>query len=256
MARSWLRDGTPVALFLLLSAVIPISRFYGQDKPEIAPPAKSDSYAEDEKGRKIRVQQREVPGTNFKIAGVDLAASGDFFNQVFGILGDFDIAESGDASTALREACYRSVGDADPTILILGEGEVDQSFTLSSDGSAWKWKSPCRKTSKITRDLPTASGLRLGQTQEQVIAVLGLPTRRSRNFKNGWDDLAYELEAKKRMSSKELAPYLQDALKEHPNLDQRNWIKEYGFYDLSVSIEAKFLNDKLTTLKVDWSETY
>jgi hypothetical protein len=73
MARSWHRDGAPpAALFFLLSAVIPIARFYGQDKPVIAPPAKSDSYAEDEKGRKIRVQEREIAGTNFRIAGVDL----------------------------------------------------------------------------------------------------------------------------------------------------------------------------------------
>ena len=58
------------------------------------------------------------------------------------------------------------------------------------------------------------------------------------------------------MSSKELAPYLQEALRADPKLDQRNWIKDYGFYVLEVSLDAKFTGNELMKLRVSWSETY
>ena len=242
--------------FLCIVMAIPIVRLYGQDRPQVAPPAKSDSYATDDHGRKIRVQHREIAAANFQIAGVDLAFRGDFFPHIFKLLGKFTTVASGDASTALEEACYRSAEESDNTHLIFGEGEVDRSFILSSDSSAWKWKSPCNRSTKISRVLATSSGLHLGQTQEQVIAILGLPTERVRNIKYGRDELIYELEAKKKMSAHDLAPYLQDELKRYPNLDQRTWIQNYGFYDLSVSVHAKFTNNSLTKLIISWSETY
>ncbi len=243
-------------LFLCLLTPVSVVRLYGQDKPQVAPPAKSDSYATNEHGGKIRIQHREVAGANFQIAGVDLTARGDFFTRVFGVLGKVTTVWSGDGADSNHEACYRPVEENDRTHLIFGEGEVDESFTLSSDGSSWKWKTPCKRSSRITRSLASASGLRLGQTQEQVIAILGLPTSRSRNLQNGRDELVYELESKRDMSSRELAPILEDELKRHPNLDQRAFIKNYGFYSIEVSIHAKFVNVALTNLTVSWSEQY
>src|SRR5579863_1727806 len=108
MARSCVRNRSSIALFLLISTAIPVARFYGQDKPEVAPPSKSDSYAEDEKGRRFRVQQRDIAGTNFRIAGVDLAATGDFFTQVKGVLGKTGDEASGDAGDFNAEVCYQS----------------------------------------------------------------------------------------------------------------------------------------------------
>jgi hypothetical protein len=256
MVRPRLNGRNNAALFLCLYTVIPIVSLYGQGKLQVAPPAKTDSYGEDDYGRKIRIQNREVARTNYQIDGVDLAARGDFFTRVFGVLGKFNTVASGDASTALEEACYRSAEENDNTYLIFGEGEVDRSFILTSDSSVWKWKIPCKRSLKISRNLATASGLHLGQTQEQVIAILGLPTRHNRNVKNGLDDLVYELEAKKKMSSRDLAPYLQDELKQYPNLNQKTWIENNGYYSLWVSIHAKFINDALANLKILWSETY
>jgi hypothetical protein len=242
------------ALFLCVFVAIPMIRVKGQEKLQVAPPAKSDSYAEDENGRKTRIQHREVPATNFQIAGVDLAFKGDFFPHTFRLLGRFTTVGSGDASTGLEEACYRSAEESDNTYLIFGEGEVDRSFTLSSDASAWKWKTPCKSSSKISRSLATSSGLHLGQTQEQVIAILGLPTRRSKNVKSGRDDLVYNLEAKKKMAPEELALLLKDELKRHPDLDQPAYIKNYGFDSFEVYIRATFVGDALTRLEVSWSE--
>jgi hypothetical protein len=241
------------ALSLCLFMATPVVRLYGQDKPHVAPPAKSDSFATDDSGKKTRVQHREVAGTNFQIAGVDLTANEDFQTQVAKVLGKVTTVWSGDASTGLEEACYRSAKVNDSTHLIFGQGEVDQSFILSSDGSAWKWKAPCKPSLKITRGLATASGLHLGQTQEQVIAILGLPTRRSQNAKNERDDLEYSLEAYKRMSARELAPLLQNELKEYSKQELREWINKHGYY-LEVYIHAKFIKDSLTNLEVSWSK--
>ncbi len=243
MVRPRFNRRNTAALFLCIFTAIPIVRLYGQDKPLVAPPNKSDSFSTAENGKKFRVQHREVARTNFQIAGVDLAAKGDFFQQVFRWIGKVTTAESGDAGTSLSEACYRSADANDSTHLIFIEGEVAQSFTLSSDGSVWKWKTPCKRSPKITCSLATASGLHLGQTQEQVITILGLPTTHSRNIKNGRDNLEYVLKARKKLDPQERAQHMKE------------FYESVDFYDLSVWIRAKFINNALIKLEVTWIAT-
>ena len=240
------------ALILGILIAIPAARFYGQNKPQVAPPAKSDSFVQEENAAEIRVQQREIPGTNFRIAGIDLAAPGDFFDQVMGVLGKTVDEASGD-DVAIDEICYRSVEQRDTTHLVFGQGDSEQYFILSSDGSAWIWMIPCKQTPKVTGNLATASGLHLGQTQEQVIAILGLPTSHDRNLKSGMDEMRYNLESEKKLSPQELAPSLQDELKLNPKLDQQAWIKNNACYTLWVSVDAKFKNDHLISLKMLWT---
>jgi hypothetical protein len=253
MLKLILTKRNTVSVLLCIYTTIPIVRLYGQEKPQVAPPAKSDSFATDERGKRFRVQHCEVAGNNFQIAGVDLTADEDFQTQVAKVFGKVTTVWSGDGAESDNESCYQTANASDTTHIIFGQGEVDQSFILSSDGSAWKWKTPCKRSTKITRSLATASGLHLGQTQEQLIAILGLPTRRSQNVKNGRDDLEYSLEAHKRMSAKELAPLLQNELKEYSKQELREWINKHG-YDLEVYIHAKFMNDSLIYLEVSWSK--
>ena len=240
------------ALILGILIAIPIARSYGQGKPQVAPSTKSDSIDTDENGNHVRVQQREIPGTNFRIAGVDLAASGDFFDQVMGVLGK--TGDQGvDDDDFKDEICYRSVAQNDTTHLIFGQGNIEQYFMLSADGSAWIWKIPCKPSAKITRDIATSSGLHLGQTQEQVIAILGLPTSHDRDVKSGLDDIRYTLETEKKISPQDLAPYLKDELKRNPKLDQAAWIRNSGCYNLWVSVDAKFRSNHLISLKILWA---
>jgi hypothetical protein len=253
MARSWFTVGKG-ALILGIFIAIPIARFHGQNKPQVAPAAKSDSIDIDENGNNVRVQEREIPGTNFRIAGVDLAASEDLFDQVTRILGKTEDEASNDDDFR-DEVCYSSAAPHDTTHLSFGQGNVEQFFVLSSDDSAWAWKIPCRPSVKITRDLATSSGLHLGQTQEQVIAILGLPTSHDRNMKSGMDEMSYDLKTEKKLSPQELAPYLQDELKHNPKVDQSAWIKNNGFYSLWISVDASFRNDHLISLRILWSET-
>jgi hypothetical protein len=243
-------------VLLCMVVAIPIVRLHGQDKPQVAPPDKSDSFERDENGKIFRLQHHKIAGTNFQIAGVDLAANEEVLTQAAGILGKVETVATGDASAFLERACYRPMEENDSTRLIFIRGEVSPFFILSSENSAWRWKAPCKHTAKITRSIATASGLHLGQTEEQVIAIIGLPTRISRSSKNGGVYLIYEHEVKKKMRSSELAPYLQDELKQYPNLDQKTWIKNYGYYSLWESIHAKFVNNAMTNIEVSWSETY
>jgi hypothetical protein len=262
MLKSLLTKRDTISVLLCIFTAISIVRLHGQDKPQVAPPSKSDSFATDERGKKFRVQHREVAGTNFQIAGVDLAFRGDFFEQTFRIMGKFDIESSGDAGTSLGEVCYRSTDGNDSTYIIFSEGEVARSFTLSSDGSVWKWKSPCKRSPKVNRSLATASGLHLGQTQEQVIDILGLPTRHSRNIKNGRDDMEYVLEARKKTDPRDLAIMMQQEMQISQSLTakEREYIvKDFhennDYYDLSVWIRAKFIKNALIKLEITWIAT-
>ena len=216
------------AVFLCVFLLISIVSIHGQTQPEVAPPAKSDTYAVTADGKKLRVQNREVAGTNFRISGVDLASDEEVLLQATKLFGKSPSVTSGDASTSDEEVCYRSATENDNTYLIFGRGEVDSSFILSSDSSVWKGNHICNRSGKITRNVATDSGLHLGLTQTQVIAILGLATRQRQNIKQHRDVLIYSIETKKKTDSS-------------------------TFYYLEVNIDAHFVEDSLTRLTISWS---
>lgn len=215
----------------------------------VPPPNKSDSFATDPDGKKVRVQHREIDGTNFRIVGVDLTGREEVLDQAARILGMVPTVGTGDASTANERACYRSIEASTVTYLLFDRGEFSPSFTLTSDGSGLDPRQVCRRTNKITRDTATASGLRLGQTQDQVTAILGLPTTHRRNPKFQRDDLKYQLSLRKKAEPADLAKLL----KLNPNMPLKEFHESFDFYDLSEFVHAIFIDDHLTSLTVDWS---
>jgi hypothetical protein len=241
-----------VTLPLLLLG-FPAHSTSGQQKLQIAPAKKSDSYAVEENGRRIRVQQGELARGNFQIAGVDLERDGEgVLKQAARVLGPAKTRATGDAALSDERACYQSLDSNDQTRLYFHEGEVAFWFVLSSEAPTSERGDVCRPSRKITRDIATASGLRLGQTEEQVIAILGLPTRRSHNTKTGHEFMAYEYETKKSAGPDELAR----ARREHPDMNEDQlMVNDYGYYDLGESIRARFTNRLLTELTVSWVAT-
>ena len=200
-------------------------------QPEVAPPAKTDTYAVTNNGKKLRVQHREIAGTNFRISGMDLASKEEVLQQATKLFGNTPSVSSGDASTSNEQVCYMSLIENDNTHLIFGRGEVDSSLILSSDGSVWKGNHICARSGKITRNIATDSGLHLRLTQAQVITILGLATRQSRNVQQHKDALIYSIESKKKQG------------------------ETSTFYYLSVNIDAQFVDDSLTRLTISWSLT-
>jgi hypothetical protein len=247
---------TTYGLFLCLFLLIPIASIHGQTQPEVAPPAKTDTYAVTVDGKKLRIQNREVAETNFRISGVDLASSEEVLLQATKLFGKSPSVSSGDASTSNTEVCYRSASENDNTHLIFGQGEVNSLFILSSDSSVWKGNDICKRSEKIARNVATDSGLHLGLTQEQVIAILGLATRRNQNIPQRKDVLIYSLEAKKHTDPQKLARMWEQEIKKTPADNRKVFLENYALYSLEVYIDARFVNDSLTRLTVSWSAQY
>jgi len=89
--------------------------------------------------------------------------------------------------------------------------------------------------------------LQLGQTKEQIQAILGKPTA---FLKNG--DLVYFWQVRKRASPADL----KKARDYHSTLGEQQFHDNYDFYDISVYIVARFMAAKLVYLGVSKSETY
>ena len=223
----------------------------GQQKFEVAPAQKSDSFVTDESGRKMRIQIGEMANTNFQIAGVNLASTEEALKQASRILGPAVPYETGDAANSDVRTCYRPAETTDRTRLYFHQGEVDEWFVLSMGVPTWERNTSCHPSMKISKNTGTASGLHLGQSQQDVIAILGLPTRRSHNASTDWDFMAYDFQIRKKASKQEL----DQAREQNPSTGEQELEKNYGFYDLSETIEAKFVNNRLNSLDVHWLTT-
>ncbi|HEX5235345.1 MAG TPA: hypothetical protein VFW25_08450 [Silvibacterium sp.] len=248
--RRHIKKTVAVVFCILLS--LPTIQLRAQNQPEVAPSKKSDSFATTESGHKIRVQHGELAKGNFQILGVDLAADEEVLAQAARLLGNVPTVSKGDAADAIEQACYRSVGENADTFLVFGRGEVDYSFVLSSDSPAWKRNHACRESSEVNRRIATSSGLHLGQTQKQVIDILGLPTARRYDAVDRRDFLEYDFERQKRTAPQSLAR----ARQQYPEMSKREFHQNYDFYDLGETIDLRFVNDRLSEMRVDWVATY
>ena len=215
-------------------------------------PRKSDTFAVTESGQKVRVQRGELPAGSFQIAGVDLASNQDVLDQAARILGHVATSRTGDASDSEETACYRSARRDDPTVLLFGKGEVDYSFELTSRGALRKKTGRCLPSVKVSRSMATVSGLRLGETPDQVIAHLGLPTRRVHEKRLGRTVLFYDFDTTKKTSPRDLARFR----RQNPGTSEYEFEENFGSYNLAESIRATFERGSLTGLWVDWSAQY
>ena len=190
----------------------------------------------------IHTERREFTKSTFRILGIDLSET--MFSKAAARLGAATTIERGDASTGRRQACYVSPGDRQ-VHLIFEQGEVDFTFYLFADGPVWEGGDRCVTSKEISRSLATASGLHLGQTRSQVIAILGKPTKEREK------ELIYSFSVQKKTSAEDL----KQARQNNPDLSEKDLQKNYGSYDLNAGICARFEHSKLTYLAVSKSET-
>lgn len=84
------------------------------------------------------------------------------------------------------------------------------------------------------------SGLHLGMTPAQVIAILGKPSRQREN------ELLYSF-----LVTKETSPQdLKQARERNPQMSEEDFKANYGSYDLGTGVLPKFKDSKLTYLAV------
>lgn len=189
------------------------------------------------------IQNREIADANFLVLGVDFRENA--VARLKKRLGKTPIVARGDASTSREQACYRSPQEQSPTFLIAEEGEVNYAFYLFNDSTPWNGRDLCTPSREISREVQTASGLHLGLTQEQVIKILGKPSRRTAN------ELSYLLEVTKRTAPDALAR----CRSQHSEPNSNEISEACVTYDLTVFIRAKFAHAKLVYLVVSTTET-
>jgi hypothetical protein len=160
-------------------------------------------------------------------------------------LGKAKAIERGDGASGRTQVCYTPSSRDEKTHLVFEEGEVRFAFYLFRDGPAWHGSEYCATSNKISSNPTTGSGLRLEQTRDEVIAILGKPTRQTE------DEIVYSFSVRKTTSSKDLA----EARRQHPEMTEKELEDNYGFYYLGADIHAKFTGTKLTYLAVSKAET-
>lgn len=194
-------------------------------------------------GGEFKPEERELASSNFRVLGVTLGET--MFTRAATKLGKATTVERGDASTGRHQLCYSSPSTQEKVHLIFEQAEVGYAFYLFADGPTWEGADRCVASMAISRGIATSSGLHLGMTPAQVIAILGKPTRRRVN------DLLYSFLITKETSPKDL----KEARERNAEMSEKDFQANYGRYDLSTGVLAKFKDSKLTYLAVSKVES-
>jgi hypothetical protein len=136
----------------------------------------------------------------------------------------------------MTQRCYESNG-TDHTVVVFR----DWVGTLSGFSIYTAASNPrCTKTSLVRSDISTASGLKLGLSPEQVIQILGKPTRRAGS------QFVYEDRSEKPLTAEEVADYRRT----HPG-ETGSDLHIWNF----TEIKLRFRNSRLSSIDVTHTET-
>jgi len=190
--------------------------------------------------RTIKSQKLDTPDANFQVLGVTLDEPG--FSNLTTRLGQATRVTRGDAATGRSYQCYVSNDNA--THLIFEKGEISYAFYLFSGGPDWKGSQLCTRSAAIARQTGSGSGLHLGMSPSEVETILGQPNI------SAADTFTYSRVVRKETPAEELK-----RIQERSPRMSAEELQGYRFYDLSVFIQARFTDGKLTYLAVMKSET-
>jgi hypothetical protein len=191
----------------------------------------------------VRFQKREPAEGNFQIGGITLREPRDF-SEIRSMFGEATEVERGDAASGRNQICYTSPSGS--VHLIFEFGELDSVLYLFDDGPGWNGSELCAPSKSVSSKLSTASGLRLGETPQQVKDILGEPSLAAP------EKLVYYFEYRKKSTPKELL----ELRKNYPDMNDEEFAKNFEFADGEVYIEARFASEKLNYLAISKSETY
>src|ERR1700682_5815786 len=168
----------------------------------------------------LEPQHREPASSNFQILGVDLEQG---FTELAAKLGQAKVVERGDGAAGRSQLCYESADDSGAVHLIFEHGEINHSFYLFAGGANWKGDELCLKSKRVSRGLKTASGLALGLTPNQLEAILGGASSRTK------DKLLYEFQVDKTISAEEF----KELRKRFPHQTDKELHESYDRFTLS-----------------------
>jgi hypothetical protein len=192
-------------------------------------------------GYNVKTQERVPSDANYEILGVNL--SDDLFASAASRLGKAVLVErENDASNRRTQTCYSSADDSGKVHLVFEKGAfpIGSGFYLFKGGVSWTGHEMCLSSKLLTGTLSTGSGLRLGQSPSEVIAILGKPSRQMQN------ELIYSFHARRRRTTDQLRSLRQV----YSALSEQEFNNKFEFYDLESGINAKFADQKLSYLAV------
>jgi hypothetical protein len=185
----------------------------------------------------------ELEAGTLQILGI--SPDENMFDRAAAKLGKAAVIARGDASTGRQQVCYRSAGTPANVYLVFEKGEVGFTFYLFTGGPTWEGADRCVESKAISNGLATASGLHLGMTPSQLVAILGQPTKRDKG------QLVYSFLTRKKTSPDDL----KEARERNPDMDEKDFHANYDYYDLGTGVEARFKNSKLIYLAVSKVES-
>ena len=189
--------------------------------------------------QKATPQKRKISDKNFEVMSVTLGE--DMFSEAGTEFGSVRPVIRGGTASFREQACYALPASE---YLIFEHTEASDTFYLFVGGGPWKGEDSCVPSARAPLSIVTGTGLHIGQTPEQVIAILGQPSERTA------DQLSYVLQSKRPATPEELA-----ALKRgHPEPPEPQKRKAVGI-DVTVTIVAKFVRLELSYLAVSKAES-
>jgi hypothetical protein len=195
---------------------------------------------EKEPGLNVELLEKRFDTNNFKILGLSLEKLD--FDQVAAKLGKATVVQRGDASYSRSQACYVSGLGSDGIHVIFEAGEGGSSTVyIFRGGPDWRGSDLCVTSNRVSADLTTGTGLRLGLSRPEVETILGKP-----DFAVG-DRVAYCREFQKKATEEEFAKSRQ----EYPTpLSDKVAHEKFDFVPVTIQIEARFKNLELNYLFV------
>ena len=242
-----------ITALLCLFAVTTSARLIGQKPSEVQLDDSSDWWSVTKAGdtnsggkpqaKEENTQNREIPPTNFIILGMDLRKGA--LAEAARELGDATVIDRTNGGAARGQRCFVSES-GEKVYMILEEGEFNSAFYLFSETPTWNGKQYCARSSKVSKNVATDSGLRLGQSLEEVVSILGNP-----NANHGGSELQYLLQVNRATSPEELFKLRA----QNPALSDTEFQDKFGTYNLTVIIRVKFSHSRVDYLAISESQT-
>ncbi len=218
-------------IFVLLLASIGTVALSAQTSRE------REAYCDPQSARKVEIDNADATILSFSIGEASL-------KDVQAKLGTAKITRVTQEEESDISVCY--ISPTDGTVLVFYSGSMGgwkdiTWFALWSKTAAFPNASQCTPSARVSHDLSTASGLRLGLTQEQLERIAGKPTAQKSS------SMKYDYVCRQKMTEQEIKRFK----------TANNWdVTNDPYFDRMSWIEVHFRTGKASRIQVGRTESY
>ncbi len=187
------------------------------------------------------VRHEEIDSGHITVLGI--MAGARTIEEVTAKLGPAAPFNRGTKERPVMAICYVSEKDNTKVLFVAGPRGVRERVTeikLISGDVRFADAERCARSTLVSKDIATESGVRLGMTASGIKAQLGPPTDESPGF------LGYEFHVERRLTEAEVRRI------------EKRWpdVRKYPYHDVSSSVEARFVGKRLKRLDLYRLVTY